>query len=580
EAYLAERRALTSLKHLVDRSYEVIGLWQIICESGFESSVDQMDPVQKDRMRYMKFKDLVINGHEVCSGLISALMNCYLEDSSSTDAISERLRQLCPSLYSSDDAVCTKAGELLTLAKKTVNKAEQTHLLKDALQCYRQVTHQINLELICSILESVRFYEGVVELALYAAHRRDPQGHALHFYKNGESPGDVQGQEAMIARHQCYKCITDCLQRLLAIRQSSAQSPSLPSRPGPPPTPDPNALTPIDAEKYMELTLTLALSSGDELWHVSLYQWLIDNALTDRLLEIKSVHLEAYLKHKTAAQYPNDLKMLDLLWRHYEKTKNYAAAARILSKLAERESGDVSLVQRLEYLSRAIMSAKSSNLRTSSSKEGEFLHELEEKLEVARIQSQVYEALSRRHASRPSPHLQDALNQLNNRLVDVTTLYGEYADLFSLAECKLAIVHCAGHYEPTLIETLWREIIDKELKESSSSSPSDRIALISSKMVALGRTYVHSERYFPLGALVLILERYSAELDWDPTWVFMTMLEIGIPFPVLHGIYDRMFKAKDPCWQAINKPLHVLEVIYHLLTKYLDTPSLMAPYER
>ena len=41
-----------------------------------------------------------------------------------------------------------------------------------------------------------------------------------------------------------------------------------------------------------------------------------------------------------------------------------------------------------------------------------------------------------------------------------------------------------------------------------------------------------------------MLEKKSAELTWDPTWVFMTLLEIGIPFPVLHGIYDRLFKAK------------------------------------
>ena len=42
----------------------------------------------------------------------------------------------------------------------------------------------------------------------------------------------------------------------------------------------------------------------------------------------------------------------------------------------------------------------------------------------------------------------------------------------------------------------------------------------------------------------MMLEKKSAELAWDPTWVFMTLLEIGIPFPVLHGIYDRLFKAK------------------------------------
>jgi len=39
-------------------------------------------------------------------------------------------------------------------------------------------------------------------------------------------------------------------------------------------------------------------------------------------------------------------------------------------------------------------------------------------------------------------------------------LYGDFADVFALAECKLAIVHCAGHYDPILIETLWKDIIE------------------------------------------------------------------------------------------------------------------------
>ena len=47
----------------------------------------------------------------------------------------------------------------------------------------------------------MKFYEGVVELSLYAALKRDPQGLALHFYKNGEPRGDVQGEEAFIARY-------------------------------------------------------------------------------------------------------------------------------------------------------------------------------------------------------------------------------------------------------------------------------------------------------------------------------------------------------------------------------------------
>ena len=53
-----------------------------------------------------------------------------------------------------------------------------------------------------------------------------------------------------------------------------------------------------------------------------------------------------------------------------------------------------------------------------------------------------------------------ALNQLNSELMDITQLYEHFAEKFNLPECKLAIVHCAGHYDPTLIESLWRDIVE------------------------------------------------------------------------------------------------------------------------
>ena len=39
-----------------------------------------------------------------------------------------------------------------------------------------------------------------MELCLYAALKRDPQGLALHFYKIDQPPSDTQGQEAFAAR--------------------------------------------------------------------------------------------------------------------------------------------------------------------------------------------------------------------------------------------------------------------------------------------------------------------------------------------------------------------------------------------
>ena len=40
-------------------------------------------------------------------------------------------------------------------------------------------------------------------------------------------------------------------------------------------------------------------------------------------------------------------------------------------------------------------------------------------------------------------------------------LYGEFAEVFDLYECKLAIVHCAGHEDAALVDSLWQNIINK-----------------------------------------------------------------------------------------------------------------------
>lgn len=59
-------------------------------------------------MKGASFKDVVIRGKELSGALITALINVYIKDNASVDAISNHLRDLCPLLYSSDDSVCSK----------------------------------------------------------------------------------------------------------------------------------------------------------------------------------------------------------------------------------------------------------------------------------------------------------------------------------------------------------------------------------------------------------------------------------------------------------------------------------------
>lgn len=57
---------------------------------------------------------------------------------------------------------------------------------------------QISNDYLCSF--AVLYFDGIIELALYVALKRDPQAIALHFYKCGEPRDDTQGKEAFLLR--------------------------------------------------------------------------------------------------------------------------------------------------------------------------------------------------------------------------------------------------------------------------------------------------------------------------------------------------------------------------------------------
>ncbi|ELU06399.1 hypothetical protein CAPTEDRAFT_198384 [Capitella teleta] len=576
DAEAQENAALKQLQQLIRSCTESIGLWKILTDHQLHIVIASLNKDQVNSLRHTQFKSFVTAGKQMSQVLISSLIHLYLDDNAATDAISNRLREVCPSLYSSDDQLQAKANEDLTMAKTAHSTAEKEKSLNDALDLYKQITLQLNLPTVCAQFANVHFYRGVVDLTLTAASKRDPQGLALHFYKNNEPSEDSHGLHAYSARMDCYKCITETLDYLLQTSMSHPQAPSVPHSPGPAPPPDPNRLTNAQAQNYVEEVFALALKSEDELFHVHLYEWLIRNNLTEKLLEIKSAFLEPYLK-RSALMQPDLLALLDLLWKFYEKTRNYASAAKILTKLADKKGAELSLMQRMEYLSRAMMCAKSS---TSSTADGEFLHELEEKMEVARLQLKIHETISRFPGH--DRQMEEALARLNSELLDITTLYAEFADRFDLSEAKLSIIHCAGHHDPTLVEALWQDIIEKEI-QSGPNLTSPLMRTLQSKIVALGRTYGGNDKYFPLAFLVKLLEIQSCKLglhEADQRFVFSTMQQIGVTIPRLHEIYDRLYKSKDPCWRTAHRPHHLLFIIHQLLVVFAASPDCVPAFER
>ncbi|NXK00399.1 NU155 protein, partial [Corythaixoides concolor] len=587
EAQLTEKTSLQGIQQLVRKTCQALALWKLLCEHQFSSVVGELPKELQEHLKITAFKDLVIRDRELTGALIASLVNCYIRDNAAVDGIIAHLQDICPLLYSTDDAVCSKANELLQRSRQAQSKLEKEKMLRESLKEYQKISNQVDLANVCAQYRQVRFYEGVVELSLTAAEKKDPQGLGLHFYKNGEPEEDVVGLQAFqerqaiffcsLYRLNSYKCITDTLQELVNQSKAAPQSPSVPKKPGPPVlSSDPNMLSNEEAGHHFEQMLKLAQRSTDELFSIALYNWLIQADLADKLLQVTAPFLEPYLVRMTKIDQ-NKVRYMDLLWRYFEKNRNFSNAGRVLAKLADLHSTEISLQQRLEYIARAILSAKSSTAISSIAADGEFLHELEEKMEVARIQLQIQETLQRQYSHHSS--VQDAISRLDAELMDITKLYGEFAEPFKLSECKLAIIHCAGHSDPILVQTLWQEIIEKELNDNVSLSPADRMQALSLKMVLLGKIYVGTPRYFPLGKLftlhflVQFLEQQVCTLNWDVGFVTYTMQEIGVPLPRLLEVYDQLFKARDPFWNRMKKPLHLLESIHVLLSGYVQDPS-------
>lgn len=86
------------------------------------------------------------------------------------------------------------------------------------------------------------------------------------------------------------------------------------------------------------------------------------------------------------------------------------------------------------------MCAKSSTTHISSAADGEFLHELEEKMEVARLQLQVQKALSKLSSSRME--CQEALNRLDSDLLDLTIVSALVLYVVNFNKLSTSIINC------------------------------------------------------------------------------------------------------------------------------------------
>lgn len=134
----------------------------------------------------------------------------------------------------------------------------------------------------------------------------------------------------------------------------------------------------ISSTKVIPKIVAQTLRVKDPLIHVTLYEWLLAHDMLSELLDVEEPTLGEFLR-RNATRNGENVVVIDLLWKYYEKNNHHPQAAQILDNLAMTRSENISLEQRIEYLVRAVMCMRNGNVGSSITS-GIFLKELEDKV--------------------------------------------------------------------------------------------------------------------------------------------------------------------------------------------------------
>ncbi|RAL48081.1 hypothetical protein DM860_017872 [Cuscuta australis] len=554
-----EVRAMECIRQLLLRCSEALFLLQLLSQHHLTRLVSNFDDNMKQALVHLTFHQLVCSeeGDKQATRLISALMEHYTgpDGRGTVDEISARLRGGCPSFYKESDYKFFLAVECLERSSASSDAPERENLAREAFNYLSKVPESADLRTVCKRFEDLRYYEAVVQLPLQKAQAVDPAGDAY----NEQIDPMIRGH-ALSQREQCYEIVSNALR---ALKEEGFQREfGSPIRPV-----AQSFLDQASRKKYICQIVQIGVQSHDRLFHEYLYRRLIDLGLDDELLEYGGPDLVPFLQsagreslqevrtvsgvmsptspqgHSRVPMPSNQTKYVELLARYYVLKKQHILAAHVLVRLAEQraaDAGDVpSLEQRRQYLSNAVLQAKSASETNGVSDAGRnaldngLLDLLQGKLTVLQFQIKIKDQLdamaSRLEASSSTSEsavngtvpsggqpvdnkflqsLKEKTRELSLDLKSITQLYNEYAMPFELWEICLEMLYFAsysGEADSSIARETWARLIDQAL---SSGGIAEACAVL--KRVG-SNIYPGDGAVFPLDTLCLHLEK--AALD-------------------------------------------------------------------
>ncbi|KAG0501951.1 hypothetical protein HPP92_002023 [Vanilla planifolia] len=545
-----EVRAMECLRRLLRRSSEALFLLQLISQHHVTRLVQNIDSNVRQKLLQLTFNQLVCSeeGDQLAMQLISGLVEYYIgpDGRGTVDEISAKLREGCPSYFNESDYKYFLAVECLERASMTYMTDERENLARAAFNHLTKVPESADLRAVCKRFEDLRFYEAVVRLSLQKAQALDPNGDAF----NSKIDPDRRAN-ALVQREQCYEII------MTAVHSLTGEAGKV-SSPG-------NVLDQASRDTYIRQIIQLSVQWPDTAFHEYLYRTLIELGLENELLEYGGSDLVSFLQSAgrkpqgiqvsgtvAPTSMPRDLeapipssqiKFLDLLARYYVMKRQHFHAAHVLYRLSERHRTDAAesptLEQRRQYLSNAVLQAKSASSASTSSASAKnsfddgLLDMLEAKLAVLRFQIRVKEELESvalkfesfqatidSNSNEPFPHgnlvydantakaARDKVKELELNLMSITQLYNDYAVPFQLWEICLEMLNFAnysGDADSQIVRETWARLVDQALSRGGISEACSVLKRVGSNL------YPGDGSFVPMDTLCLHLEKAALE---------------------------------------------------------------------
>ncbi|KAH8099410.1 nucleoporin [Cristinia sonorae] len=552
EAWKAEQNSVSQLLSLLARTVEALSFFMLLTDHHIDELIAQCEPDAQKMIAGLTFEQLVTdaNGVQASRALVNVIINQQIGQQINVDTISEVLQQRCGSFCSTDDVMLYKARENVRKASETSSPIERQNWLGESLRLFAKAARILELEKlreICGDYQQLNYAKGAVELPLHCAQVVDADQQGRNYWHSGCPPNDNRSPFWQ-ARLRCYDLILDSLS---VFEERSA-----------------NSKQPTGGFDDPEIVRThaydLVFSAEDEMFHSVLYDWLIQRGVADELLEMRPVFLEAHLRREPVSE-----EKLQLLWQFYVKDKQPLRAAEVLGALAETSDFDIPLESRLEYLTLAVGNAKSHPISTGGNHEEAlaFLTDLEEKLDVAQVQLELYQAL----VHRMSDSEDDAakIRLLTKGLYNVSQLFQVYADPYDLPVIKLLIIHVSEHQDDNLVRPIWNRIFEDAMEGVEPEVAADRIQ---SKVQSLGQRFYPSVSAFPLRHIASLLVRFmlankgSVPHGWAPR----ILVQCGVAYADVWDILHDMYESQIPPFNDQANVQAVSSDIAVLLTDWVD----------